>query len=159
MVPGPETVGLCFSCRFMRSTGNRRGSVFFRCLRADDDPRFLRYPPLPVRSCPGYEVTMLFVVLMHYTRPLADVDAVRAEHVRHLERYADRGLVQAWARRDPPSGGVLIVGAPDRAAIEAIVAEDPYVKTGVAKPEVVEFKPENVRGMLQTAQRRTAGDT
>jgi uncharacterized protein YciI len=24
---------------------------------------------------------MLFVVLMHYTKPLAEVDAVRAEHV------------------------------------------------------------------------------
>jgi uncharacterized protein YciI len=158
-MPGPDTVGLCFSCRFMRSTGNRRGSVFFRCLRADHDARFLKYPPLPVRSCPGYEVTMLFVVLMHYTRPLADVDAVRAEHVRPLERHAERGLVRAWARRDPPSGGVLIVSAPDRAAVAAMVAEDPYVKAGVARPEVVEFKPENVRGRLQQAAPETVSGT
>jgi hypothetical protein len=39
----------------MRSTTNRRGSTFYRCLRADTDPRFTRYPPLPVRACPGYE--------------------------------------------------------------------------------------------------------
>jgi uncharacterized protein YciI len=143
----------------MRPTGNRRGSLFFRCLRADHDARFLKYPPLPVRSCPGYEVTMLFVVLMHYTRPLADVDAVRADHVRHLEQHAERGMVQAWARRDPPSGGVLVVSAPDRAAVEALVAEDPYVKAGVARPEVVEFKTENVRGLLRTAQRGGVGPT
>jgi len=25
-----------------------------RCGLADTDPRFLRYPPLPVRTCDGY---------------------------------------------------------------------------------------------------------
>ena len=34
-----------------------RGSTFWRCLRADDDPRFVRYPALPVRECPGFEAT------------------------------------------------------------------------------------------------------
>lgn len=91
---------------------------------------------------------MLFVVLMHYTKPLADVDAVRAEHVAHLERQAVQGSVLAWARRDPPSGGVLIVAAPDRASLESMVAEDPYVVAGVARPEIVEFRAGNVRVKL-----------
>jgi hypothetical protein len=34
---------------------NARGSAFWRCARADSDPRFRRYPPLPVRSCNGHE--------------------------------------------------------------------------------------------------------
>jgi hypothetical protein len=34
---------------------NRRGSVFYRCALADTDPRFVRYPPLPVITCSGYE--------------------------------------------------------------------------------------------------------
>ena len=88
---------------------------------------------------------MLFVVLMHYTKPLADVDAVRAEHVAHLERQAVQGSVLGWARRDPPAGGVLIAAAPDRASLERIVSEDPYVVAGVARPEIVEFQPGNVR--------------
>lgn len=48
-------VGLCFDCRWMRAITNRRGSTFYRCLRAETDSRFTRYPPLPVRECPGYE--------------------------------------------------------------------------------------------------------
>jgi hypothetical protein len=48
-------VGLCFTCRWVRATTNRRGSTFYRCLRAETDDRFVRYPPLPVRGCPGYE--------------------------------------------------------------------------------------------------------
>jgi hypothetical protein len=39
----------------MRVVTNRRGSVFYRCARADNDPRFVRYPPLPVLACAGYE--------------------------------------------------------------------------------------------------------
>jgi uncharacterized protein YciI len=88
---------------------------------------------------------MLFVVLMHYTRPLADVDAVRADHLKHVRDLADRGLMRAWARRDPPTGGVLLVAAADRATVEALVAEDPYVTAGVARPEIVAFDPANVR--------------
>ncbi|HEY6060719.1 MAG TPA: hypothetical protein VIV10_09040 [Gemmatimonadales bacterium] len=34
---------------------NRRGSTFYRCALAETDPRFVRYPPLPVVNCPGYE--------------------------------------------------------------------------------------------------------
>ena len=141
-------VGLCFTCRWMHSTANRRGSVFFRCARAEDDARYVRYPPLPVQSCPGFEEAMLFVVLMNYSQPLEAVDRVRPEHIRHLEAWAERGVVRAWARRDPPTGGVLIVAAPDRAALARVLAEDPYVKAGVATPEIVEFNPANVRAMF-----------
>jgi hypothetical protein len=54
-MPPLDPVGLCRLCRWMRSVTNRRGSTFFRCGRADTDPRFPRYPALPVRACPGYE--------------------------------------------------------------------------------------------------------
>lgn len=48
-------VGLCQSCRWMRRVAPRRGGTFFRCTRADTDARFVRYPPLPVLECVGYE--------------------------------------------------------------------------------------------------------
>jgi hypothetical protein len=32
-----------------------RGSEFWRCARSDDDARFRKYPPLPVRECAGHE--------------------------------------------------------------------------------------------------------
>ena len=92
---------------------------------------------------------MLFVVLMHYSAPLAAVDAVRPSHIAHLEHYAQEGIIQAWARRDPPTGGVLVVAAPDRATLETVLARDPYVLAGVARPEIVEFNPSNVRGGLK----------
>ena len=51
----PTLVGLCQSCRWTRRVVPRRGGIFFRCSRAETDPRFVRYPALPVLECVGYE--------------------------------------------------------------------------------------------------------
>ena len=50
----PEA-GLCARCRHARIQGSARGSRFWRCLRADADPSYRRYPPLPVNDCRGFE--------------------------------------------------------------------------------------------------------
>lgn len=52
-VPLPE-VGLCSACRFASSQRSAKGSRFWRCLRADSDPGYARYPRLPVRACKGF---------------------------------------------------------------------------------------------------------
>lgn len=47
--------GLCATCRHVKTLRNDRGSVFYMCQRAEADPRYKRYPPLPVLQCPGHE--------------------------------------------------------------------------------------------------------
>lgn len=54
-MPDAPEAGLCMTCRWSRRITNRRGSTFYLCLRADFDPRFVRYPPLPVLQCSGYD--------------------------------------------------------------------------------------------------------
>jgi len=46
--------GLCATCEHLRLLASRR-SVFVRCGLAATDPRFLKYPPLPVVACGGYK--------------------------------------------------------------------------------------------------------
>ena len=48
-------IGLCQTCRHAATVGNDRGSVFYRCELSKTDPRFPRYPPLPVVRCIGYD--------------------------------------------------------------------------------------------------------
>jgi hypothetical protein len=50
---GAERVGLCATCRHARVLETPR-SVFWRCLLAAEDPRFDKYPRLPVIECIGY---------------------------------------------------------------------------------------------------------
>jgi hypothetical protein len=49
----PVPPGLCETCEHLRILASRR-SVFVRCGLAETDPRFPRYPALPVVACSGY---------------------------------------------------------------------------------------------------------
>lgn len=46
--------GLCSLCRHARRIVSARGSTFYRCTVAEVDPRFPKYPRLPVRACVGF---------------------------------------------------------------------------------------------------------
>lgn len=48
--------GLCEACRHSRRIVSDRGSAFYLCQLSFSDPRFPKYPPLPVLECPGYSV-------------------------------------------------------------------------------------------------------
>ena len=47
--------GLCGRCLHSHRIASKRGSVFWLCERSRTDPRFPRYPRLPVVMCVGYE--------------------------------------------------------------------------------------------------------
>jgi hypothetical protein len=49
-----ERAGLCASCAHVQVVASDRGSRFYLCRLSLTDPRFRRYPPLPVLACPGY---------------------------------------------------------------------------------------------------------
>jgi hypothetical protein len=48
-------VGLCAICKHVRRVQSARGSIFYLCRRSETDQRFPKYPPLPVRTCIGFE--------------------------------------------------------------------------------------------------------
>lgn len=51
---GAVNPGLCGSCENVRIVETRRGSRFYLCRLSDVDPRFPKYPRLPVLRCAGY---------------------------------------------------------------------------------------------------------
>jgi hypothetical protein len=51
----PLPAGLCDRCLYARRVTSGRGSQFTLCERSRTDPRFPRYPRLPVVACGGFE--------------------------------------------------------------------------------------------------------
>jgi hypothetical protein len=51
---GADKIGLCERCRHAHVVETTR-SVFWLCGRAAGDPRFEKYPRLPVITCVGFE--------------------------------------------------------------------------------------------------------
>ena len=50
-----DPIGLCAACRHARLVQSARGSTFYLCRLAESNPRYARYPRLPVLRCAGYE--------------------------------------------------------------------------------------------------------
>ena len=48
-------VGLCATCAHAKVIMSSRGSTFTLCQLSFVDPRFAKYPALPVRACSGYQ--------------------------------------------------------------------------------------------------------
>lgn len=48
------SVGLCATCVHARQIKSDRGAVFWLCELSATDPRFSKYPRLPVLACAGY---------------------------------------------------------------------------------------------------------
>jgi hypothetical protein len=52
---GRPPYGLCDSCAHQRLVRSGRGSEFSLCRLAASDPRFPKYPRVPVLECAGFE--------------------------------------------------------------------------------------------------------
>jgi len=50
--------GLCADCRHAERVRSSKGSLFLLCGLARSDPRFPKYPRVPVGSCFGYAKTV-----------------------------------------------------------------------------------------------------
>jgi uncharacterized protein YciI len=56
----------------------------------------------------------------------------RSAHLDRIKAGRDAGqIVLAGALGDPPSGGAIVFRGLDREAIEAFVADDPYMRAGL----------------------------
>jgi uncharacterized protein YciI len=82
----------------------------------------------------------MFVIELTYKAELSEIDAAMKPHVAWLERHYDAGTFIASGRKVPRDGGIILATAPDRAAIESIVREDPFVARGLADARVIEFR-------------------
>ena len=82
----------------------------------------------------------MFVLVLTYTKPLDEVDALMREHMEWLSAGYRDGHFVVSGRRVPRTGGVILARGDDREAIEALAAQDPFVLAGVATVEVIQFR-------------------
>ncbi|MBI5497287.1 MAG: hypothetical protein HY904_19895 [Deltaproteobacteria bacterium] len=82
----------------------------------------------------------MFVVLLRYTKPLAEVDRLMDRHVAFLEPHLRAGTFAAAGRQLPRTGGVILARGLTRDALEALLQTDPFVQEGAATFEIVEFR-------------------
>ena len=90
---------------------------------------------------------MFALAIIRYRRPLEDVLPVVDEHRAYLRTLQARGLLIASGPFEPRAGGALLLRLPDadlattNAALDRIVAEDPFTLRGIAQYELLPWAP------------------
>lgn len=83
----------------------------------------------------------MFIAILTYKKPLEEVDRYLQAHRKYLaENYAAGNFI-ASGPQTPRVGGVIMMKAPDREAVDALIAQDPFYINDIADYQVVEFTP------------------
>ena len=82
----------------------------------------------------------MFVIELVYKVDLAEIDAAMKPHMAWLNKHYAAGTFVLSGRKVPRDGGIILAIGNDRASIEAIVAEDPFVARGLADVRLIEFR-------------------
>ncbi|ASK28247.1 YciI family protein [Neisseria chenwenguii] len=83
----------------------------------------------------------MFIVSLNYIRPMAEIEQHLTAHRDFLDRYYAAGVFLMSGRKEPRTGGVILMNAENAEAVQRIIAEDPFYQAGVAEYETIEFLP------------------
>ena len=91
----------------------------------------------------------MFILELSYIAPLDEVDRVRDEHMAWVATQYDAGRFLASGAKVPRTGGVILAKAMPRAALDDVIASDPFTRAGVAAYDVTEFAATTVAEGLE----------
>lgn len=83
----------------------------------------------------------MFIAILTYKKPLSEVDRFLAAHREYLAKHYAAGDFIASGPQNPRVGGVIMMKADGRTAVDAIITEDPFHINGIADYQIVEFVP------------------
>ncbi|MGA5896779.1 YciI family protein [Streptomyces venetus] len=104
---------------------------------------------MPTATSDATEDTMLHLLRLHYTATEQDAGPHITAHVAYLEHHHAAGTFLVSGQTVPTEdGGAIIAHGVDRATIEQITAQDPFVMNGVAKYTITTITPGRVHPTL-----------
>jgi uncharacterized protein YciI len=92
----------------------------------------------------------MFIIDIEYTVEFDKVDPLIAEHFEFLKKYYDAGLFVVSGRKEPRTGGIILVKNNDRKLVEKVMKEDPFYRGKVANYTLTEFVPGTAAGGFES---------
>jgi uncharacterized protein YciI len=82
----------------------------------------------------------MFVIELIYKADLSEIDAHMKAHMAFLKKQYAAGTFLISGRKVPRDGGIILALGKDKQKIEALMAQDPFCKQGLAEFRVIEFR-------------------
>ena len=83
----------------------------------------------------------MYIVSLNYIKEVSEVEKYLEEHVKFLEKYYEMEKFICSGRKNPRTGGVILLNAESLAEVESIILEDPFNANEIAEYEITEFFP------------------
>ena len=83
----------------------------------------------------------MYIVNLNYIKEVSEVEKYLEEHVKFLEKYYEIGKFICSGRKNPRTGGVILLNAESLSEVEKIILEDPFNINEIAEYEFIEFIP------------------
>ena len=83
----------------------------------------------------------MFIAILTYKKPIEEVDRFLQAHRDYLAEHYAAGDFIASGPQTPRIGGVIMIKADNREAMDSIIVQDPFNINGIADYQIVEFTP------------------
>ena len=83
----------------------------------------------------------MFIVSLNYLKSIDEVEKYLEEHVKFLEKYYEMRKFICSGRKNPRTGGIILLNAENLSEVEKIFSEDPFSIYKIAEYEIIEFLP------------------
>ena len=83
----------------------------------------------------------MYIVSLNYIKAVSEVEKYLEEHIKFLEKYYEMGKFICSGRKNPRTGGVILLNAENLSEVEKIISEDPFNINEIAEYEITEFFP------------------
>jgi uncharacterized protein YciI len=83
----------------------------------------------------------MFIISLHYTGSLEQIDARMPAHRAWLAEHYAQGTLLMSGPKVPREGGIVLARAGSRSEVEALVRTDPFNIAGIAQYQITEFVP------------------
>ena len=83
----------------------------------------------------------MYIVNLNYIKEVSEVEKHLEEHIKFSEKYYEMGKFICSGRKNPRTGGVILLNAESLSEVEKIILEDPFNINEIAEYEITEFFP------------------
>lgn len=83
----------------------------------------------------------MFLANLTYIKPMEEVESHLEEHIAFLDKYYRAGNFICSGRKNPRTGGIILMNAKNIDEVKEIISEDPFHINKLADYEIIEFYP------------------
>ena len=94
-------------------------------------------------------MSVIYVVVLTYIKPLSEIDAHLAAHIDWLNQGYEQGVFLSSGRRIPRNGGVILARSASREALQARLQRDPFQQHGLARCDIIPFEASRCAATIQ----------